>query len=160
MRHYAPDSPQAVARILALALLADGALDVAEMRALGAHDLQTRFNIDGVLFDEVVKDFCFDLAQYGDRSYGTHLELDRETLAQLLRDIRSPQLQLALMRVIVDVVNADQVLADGEALLLAEAMVVWGLDLHQLGGAGALRSVLPRKFGRRAGDAHGQAARR
>ena len=90
MRHYTPDSPQAAARLLALAILADGGLDVAELRVLDDYDIAGKLGLDKYLFDEVIKDFCFDLAQYSDREFASHLELDRETIGHLLRDVRNP----------------------------------------------------------------------
>lgn len=140
MRHYPIDSPQAAARILALAILADGGLDVAELRVLDNYDIDEKFGLEPALFDEVIKDFCFDLAQYSDRDYASHLELDRETIGQLLRDIRDPRMQMDLLRMMVDIVNADGSLAGGEAVLVAEAMVVWGLDLHQIAGSQRVRT--------------------
>lgn len=150
MRHYSPDSPEATARVLALALLADGAIDLKEWKVLDHHFLAGDFGLDTKLFDTVIKDFCFDLAQYSDRDYVTHLEIDRETIASLLRDIRDPSSQMRLLRVIVDVVNADGALASGEAVLVAEAMLVWGLDLHQVTMKG--KHPVPRKFDRRMND--------
>ena len=38
MRHYTTDSPEASTRILALALLADGAIDLSGLRTLQSHD--------------------------------------------------------------------------------------------------------------------------
>ncbi len=154
MRHYTPDSPQAAARLLALAILADGGLDVAELRVLDDYDIAGKLGLDKYLFDEVIKDFCFDLAQYSDREFASHLELDRETIGHLLRDIRNPGRQMELLRMMVDIVNADGSLAGGEAVLISEAMVVWGLDLHRVAiDARAAHSSVPaRVLGRRAGD--------
>jgi uncharacterized tellurite resistance protein B-like protein len=139
MRHYPIDSPQAAARILALAILADGGLDVSELRVINNYDIDDKFGLDPVLLDDVIKDFCFDLAQYSDRDFASHLELDRDTIGQLLRDIRDPKMQMDLLRMMVDIVNADGSLAGGEAVLVSEAMMVWGLDLHQVAGSQRIR---------------------
>ena len=54
----------------------------------------------------------------------------------------------------VDIVNADGSLVGGEAVLIAEAMVVWGLDLHRVAidSRSARGSVSPRALDRRSGD--------
>lgn len=154
MRHYTPDSPHAAARLLALAILADGGLDVAELRVLDDYEIEGKLGIDKRLFDEVIKDFCFDLAQYSDREFVAQLELDRETIGHLLRDIRNAKTQMELLRMMVDIVNADGSLVGGEAVLIAEAMVVWGLDLHRVAidSRSARGSVSPRALDRRSGD--------
>lgn len=154
MRHYAPDSPESAARLLALAILSDGGLDVAELRVLDNYDIEGKLGLDKRLFDEVVKDFCFDLALYSDREFASHLELDRDTVGHLLRDIHSPHLQIELLRMMVDIVNADAALAGGEAMLISEAMMTWGLDLQRATrDVRTGQGIRPQRIsGRRSGD--------
>ena len=54
MRHYTTDSPEASARILALALLADGAIDLSELRTLQSHDIAKCVGLDDFHFDKVI----------------------------------------------------------------------------------------------------------
>lgn len=126
MRHYAIDSPESVSRLLALAILADGGLDLAEMRILQQYDLARQFGIEDAMFDRVMHEFCFDLMQSGKNQ----LELDRDSIVELLRDVRNPNLQRKLLRIMLDIVEADETLTGSEAVLLAEAMMIWGLDMH------------------------------
>ena len=126
MRHYEVDSPESVSRLLALTILADGGLDLAEMRVLQKNDLAHQFGIQDTEFDRVMHEFCLDLMQSGKNQ----LELDRDSIAQLLRDIRNPNLQRKLLRIMLDIVDADEALTGSESVLLAEAMMIWGLDMH------------------------------
>ena len=119
MRHYSPDSPQAVARVLALTILADGGLDVAELRVLKHFDLKHRCQLDEAGFDHVLRDFCYDLLQFAGRNPLSILELDRDTIGHLLRDIEEPGLQMMLLRVMLDIIDADGTVSTGEAVLLA-----------------------------------------
>jgi uncharacterized tellurite resistance protein B-like protein len=50
----------------------------------------------------------------------------------LLDDIRSPEMQKQALGAILDIVNADGCLNGGEAILISEAMNLWGLELKQV----------------------------
>lgn len=148
MRHYAIDSPESVSRLLALAILADGGLDIAEMRVLQQHDLARQFGIEDTVFDRVMHEFCFDLLQSGKN----HLELDRDSIVELLRDVRNPNLQRKLLRIMFDIVDADEALTGSEAVLLAEAMMIWGLDMLHLSLNSAHPTLCSIPLGRQAND--------
>ena len=152
MRVYSPNSPQAIARVLSLTILADGGLDVSELRVLGSYDLPRRLQLSDTEFDAVMRDFCYDLMQFADGDYYSHLVLEREMIATLLGDINDPALQLKLLRIMVDIVHADGTLAGGEAVLLAEAMLRWELDLHHVGLPSPEVPARRIRFDRRSGD--------
>ncbi|WP_426109764.1 hypothetical protein [Massilia sp. PWRC2] len=61
MRHYYPDSPEAQARIVVAALLADGGLDKAELARLRAGQIVQRLALDELPFDRILQHFCEDL---------------------------------------------------------------------------------------------------
>jgi len=128
MRHYEVDSPESVSRLIALTILADGGIDLAEMRLLQESDLARQFGIDDAQFDRVMHEFCLDLMQ----SSKNQLTLDRESIVQLLHDVRDPALQRKLLRIMLDIVDADESLVGSESILLAEAMMIWGMDMHHL----------------------------
>jgi uncharacterized tellurite resistance protein B-like protein len=128
MRHYEVDSPESVSRLLALTILADGGIDLAEMRMLQQSDLARQFGIEDAQFDRVMHEFCLDLMQSGKNQ----LTLDRESIVHLLHDVRNPTLQRKLLRIMLDIVDADESLVGSESILLAEAMMLWGMDMHHL----------------------------
>lgn len=127
-RAYPIDSPQAAARILALALLADGAIDPSELSALARRSTLQRLGISEQAFDEVIHDLCADLlidsraTMYGD------FVLGRDALRRILGDIDDPLLQHKLLRGVLDIVHADGELAGGEAVLLSVAAECWDID--------------------------------
>lgn len=132
MRHYRPNSPEATARVIALALLADGAIDLSELKALEQDDIVVRLDIDQAGFDRVVQEFCEDMLTYAHRMPLSHIELGAETIADLLDEIRDPSLQRKVLRAMLDIVNADGRLADGEAVLVSQAMKLWSIDLYEV----------------------------
>jgi hypothetical protein len=46
--------------------------------------------------------------------------------------VKRPVLQKQVLRMMLDIVNADQKLTGGEAVLVAEAMKFWGIDLYEV----------------------------
>lgn len=132
MRHYVTDSPEAIARITALALMADGAIDPSELRLIERHDVARRLGFDHQLFNKVIHEFCEDMLASSLHQASGQLELAPDTIAHLLQDIRSPEIQKNLLRAILDIVNADHRLAGGEAVLVSQAMNSWGLDLCEV----------------------------
>lgn len=140
MRHYPSDSPEATGRIIALALLADGAIDLSELESMEHHDIVNHLGLDQERFDKVVHRFCEDMLLYAHRTSSGQLELDQEAITLLLADIRNPQLQKKLLRAMLDVVNADGRLAGGEAVLVSQAMKLWEIDLYEVSHVPTLRS--------------------
>ncbi len=132
MRNYTTDSPEAMSRVVTLALLADGALDRSELDSLEKHDLLGGLNIHPETLDRVMHDFCNDLMQCARAPNIGQIELDHELIDHLLGDIRSPDLQKQALSAMIDIVKADGCLNGGEAILVAQAMSRWGLELQQL----------------------------
>ena len=132
MRHYAPDSPEATARIIALTLLADGAIDLSEIESIKRYRIIENLNLSQRIFDEVVRGFCEDMLVVSHRGHSGRIELDHETARSLLSDIRNSDLQHKVLRAMLDIVNADTKLSGSEAIVVAEAMKLWDIDLRQV----------------------------
>ena len=130
MRHYNTDTPEALARIVAAAVLADGGLDKTELQLLESKAVIQRLGMSTFEFDRVVHEFCDDMHIVSLRENGGQLALDRETIDQLLSDVRSPNLQMSLLGILLDIVSADDRLSPGELTLVSQAMTRWGLELH------------------------------
>jgi len=139
MRHYPSDSPEAKARVVALALLADGAIDLNEIEALERHEVVSRLGLDHPGFDRVVREFCEDMLVSANRGPSGQIELDEDTIDALLADIQDPLTRKRMLRAVLDIVNADGRLADGEAVLVSQAMKSWGLDLYDVANGARLR---------------------
>ncbi|MCX9155416.1 TerB family tellurite resistance protein [Niveibacterium sp. 24ML] len=141
MRHYPSDSPEAKARVVALALLADGAIDLNEIAALERHEVVARLGLAHPEFDRVVREFCEDMLVSANRLPSGQVELDEATIDALLDDIRDPLTRKRMLRAVLDIVNADGRLADGEAVLVSHAMQRWDLDLYDVANGARLRRM-------------------
>lgn len=130
MRHYPSDSPEAMARIIALALMADGAIDLSELKSLKHHEITKDLGLDDRQFDKVVHDFCEDMMTFAHRASTGQFELDQKSMDALLGEIQNPELQNQLLSAMLHIVNAEGKLSSGEAVLVSRAMTRWGLDLR------------------------------
>jgi uncharacterized tellurite resistance protein B-like protein len=141
MRHYPSDSPQAMARLLALALLADGLIDTSELDLLDDRRTVASLGLDSAGFDEVFYRLCADMLRTGQRMTSGRLDLDADTIDRMLDEVRNPLLRKKTLRAMIDIVHADRQLAGGEAALIARALKRWALDMDQLAAnsAGAKR---------------------
>jgi len=132
MRHYTTNSPEAMGRAVAIALMADGAIDSGEMKTLERHGIIDRIGLDSGRFAKVLADYCEDLLISANRMPNGQLGLDSGTMSLLLDEIRDPALQRKIVRAILDIVNADCCLTGGEAGLVAQALRHWDIELHEV----------------------------
>lgn len=132
MRNYPSDSPEAMGRLVALILMADGAIDASELKQLDHTDTIRRLGLNEASFDRVIHELCDDMLTSAHRTPAGQLELDVENIDLLLAEVQHPILQKQVLRMMLDVVNADTKLSGGEAVLVAEAMKFWGIDLYEV----------------------------
>ncbi|MBV1776510.1 TerB family tellurite resistance protein [Burkholderiaceae bacterium DAT-1] len=145
MRHYPSNGPEAMSRLLALALLVDGGLDRSELLALQRSQVLDQLGIEDSVFHQVTQALCDDLLQCVSTNCSTQLELGHELIDQLLGDVSNPALQVPLLRAMVDIVYADGFLADGEAVLVARAMALWMYDQKQMSPPGLAQDSASRR---------------
>jgi uncharacterized tellurite resistance protein B-like protein len=132
MRHYPTNSPEALARVVAIAMMADGAIDSSELKSLERHDIINRLGLDHERFDQVFYEYYEDLLSCAHRLPSGQFELDAVNVGLLLDEIRDPLLQKKALRAMLDIVNADRRLTGMEAGLIAQALKHWGIDLYEV----------------------------
>ncbi|MBL8518586.1 MAG: TerB family tellurite resistance protein [Betaproteobacteria bacterium] len=131
MKTYAPNSPEAVARVLAMAIVSDGELDRREIHVLEDMDAYSAIGLTRNEFLKVAKDFCGDLAR-----------LDAPSISLLAKDIFDPvvgavtdrAMRDRAARLLVAVVGADNHHAPQERLLLSSILAAWSVDPDTLVG--------------------------
>ena len=128
MRTYPHDSPQAAARIVTLAMLADGAVCGAEIDALDRLGARQQVGLRADDWDAVVQDFCDDLREAGQSTtWAAAVCIDPRTLDDMMTEIVDPALRLKVLRLCISVFEADGNIDDGEAIMLGTAVEQWGL---------------------------------
>lgn len=123
MKSYSVNSPEAAARVLAMAMLADGQYSMTEIRALDRQQAPERLGLSPEAFKAVVDDFCHDLLVAGAGQWtGT---VDPDIRAQLMREITDRELQDLILLQCETLMLSDGHLADGEVELLDALSATW-----------------------------------
>jgi uncharacterized tellurite resistance protein B-like protein len=134
MRQYASDSPEAMARIIALSMLVDGGLDKSELDVMVRYGVLERLGMSDTDFEKIVHLLCEDMLQCVLGIHHGQIELDDDSIDGILSEIQDSRLRKTLLRIMLAVVDADQRLSDGEAVLISRAMQKWELDLIEVSG--------------------------
>ena len=132
MRTYPTNSPEAAARIIALAMLADGYLSPSELAVLDRQHASRQLGIDDMQFDAVLHGLCEDLLADTRQSWADTCQIDSRALAQLMTEIENQDLRRRVLRLCISVVEADKQVTDGESVVINAAVEHWGLQRDRL----------------------------
>lgn len=132
MTSYPRNSPQACARILALAMLADGSMCKQELDTFDRLDLHEAIGLDKDGFHAVVQTFCEDLLTAARANWSDTCRVDPDSLAAWMAEIDIPELRRKLIDLCVAIVEADGRVADSESIVLEAAVALWGLQHETL----------------------------
>lgn len=130
MKTYPRNSPQAAARIVALAMLADGRMDRAEREALRRLDINDTLGISEQAWTTVVGELCEDLLESAARN-GILCKVTPDELAHVMDAVDDPALRIPVMQLCMAVADADRHLADGEAVVLRAMVDHWGMGCRR-----------------------------
>ena len=132
MHTYLNNSPQAAARIVALAMLADGELGKAELEVLERLRVHEQLGLQPEELHVVVNAMCDDLLWEAQLSWADTCRVDPATVAEMMAEIDERDLRLTVLRLCVAVVEADDHVDEGESILLTAAVEQWGLHRWML----------------------------
>jgi hypothetical protein len=128
-RAYPRNSPQAAARLVALALIANGQIKACEWSILYETQARERLGLRGEEWHAVVDELCADLLS---TSAGEpHCEIDPSTLAAWFAEVNDLELQCLVMRLTAAVVCADGGIDEGELAVLHGALQHWVLPAEE-----------------------------
>lgn len=125
MRTYAANSPQAAARLLAMALVADGNYALGEIRALDRLDAARQLGLAPEDLKAVIDAFCEDLLTGAHGEWLGSAQLDAATRRSLLAEVTDPALRATIVVLCEAVVAADGHVAEGETALLDAITREW-----------------------------------
>jgi uncharacterized tellurite resistance protein B-like protein len=131
MRSYPTNSPQAAARIVALTVVADGDIGQAEIDWLDRLAVPAQLGLERHELLALLDTFCEDLLSSDQLRWADACPVDERTLAELMGEIQDPALRLKLLRLCVDLAEADAHVAEGESIVLVAAVEHWGLH-HEM----------------------------
>ncbi|TDP62080.1 TerB family tellurite resistance protein [Roseateles toxinivorans] len=125
LRSYPCNSAEAAARIVALALIANGRIDAVESAALDALQAHERLGLTRQQWHGVIHDLCADLL--GPARCGDEGCIPSELLNRMLDEVDDDTTRRLVLRLSSAVVQADRQIDDGESILLLAAIERWGL---------------------------------
>lgn len=132
MRSYPCNSPQAAARIVALAMLADGhgcRDELATLERLGA---DRQLGLRPGEFDAVVHALCDDMLSSRQLTWADACRIDPRMFAALLDEVDDPALRARVLRLCVAVVEADGHVSEAASIALNAAVEQWCLQREML----------------------------
>ena len=103
MRAYPNDSPQAAARIVALAMLADGQVCKAEIELLDRLHAHERLGLQPEELHSIVHAMCDDLLSTAQLNWADACQVDPQTLAALTAEIDDAEMRLEVLGLCVAV---------------------------------------------------------
>lgn len=125
LRPYPRNSAEAAARIVALALIANGRIKAVETAALDALKAHERLGLTRLQWHGVIRDLCADLA--GPSSYGDEDCIPSEWLDRMLDEVDDDATRRLVLQLSSAVVHADRQITDCESFVLLAAIERWGL---------------------------------
>ena len=130
MRNYPRNSPEAMARIIALILLADGDLDDGEVEMLDDLGVYDRLGVSRKTFIRVVQEYFEDLL-HDDTGDRIRL-LDAKRLDVVLDGVDDDKKRVDLAAMMLSLISADGNMNDAELATLRHVLAHWGLTLEQI----------------------------
>lgn len=124
LRRYPINSPQARARLVVLALLADGRLDECELEVLNRRGSFAALNISREGFVQVLHEFCADVSRLAGGA--ADWRVSPGLLAGLFAEVTEVEARHSVLRLIISVISSDGHLAQGEERLFLGALDAWG----------------------------------
>ncbi len=137
MRDYPVNSPQAAARIVLLALVADGHLSHTDMDAVHRLHIAEQLGMDGPDWHEVLTSFCQDLLLSSRTSWMDVSRLDIDVLEHMMSEIVDTRLQRKVLRLCRSLAEFDGPVSQSESMMLDTAVGQWGLRDEMAGLAHA-----------------------
>lgn len=131
MKTYPHNSPKAMARILAMVMVADGHMDERELDLLEQLKLYDILAINRRDFIEVLHDYCEELAESADTDGKVH-PVDRVRIDALLDTVEEPKKRLLLCAMVLDMSKADAEFSEIEMAILTHMLDRWHLTLEDI----------------------------
>jgi hypothetical protein len=125
LRPYPRNSGEAAARIVALALIANGRMEDVETAVLDALEAPERLGLTRSQWHGVIDDLCADLLRTA--RCGNEICIPSEALGSMLDQLDDEDSRRLVLRLCSAVVQADSQIDDGESFVLLAAIERWGL---------------------------------
>ena len=131
MKRYAPNSPQAIARILCMFMMGGGVMDPRELDSFDRLDLLSLLGLERKAFLALFHDYCNDISDEAEPDGSIHL-VDRARADLVLDEVTDHQKRLLTCAIALDLCKADDTISEPEMALLQYMMAKWHITLDTL----------------------------
>jgi uncharacterized tellurite resistance protein B-like protein len=136
MKTIAKNSPEALARVLAMTMVTDARLDDQELDVMERLKLYDLIGMSRLEFSRVVAAYCEEILQSGSPDGRINL-LDRARVDPIVDAVDDPDKRLLAARMVINILKADGRLEETELALFRHILERWGLSLEALVAAPA-----------------------
>ena len=130
MRRYTQNSPEAMARIVALVMLADADFDDCEVDMLDRLGVYERIGASRPTFIRVVQEYFEDLLR--DHTGDRVPLLDAQRLDAVLDAVDDEKKRVDLAAIMLSLISADGNMNDAELATFRHVLEHWGLTLDEI----------------------------
>ena len=134
-RPILPDTPEAAARVLVLAIVADGRLGACEVQVLDDANAYERLGLDRDGFYRVMREVCAELLDRQSRTGDSMFQLDGTDAGSWLDAVSDPETRHQVLSLALQVIRSDGVLHPGESRLFWQALDTWKIRLDAVRAA-------------------------
>ncbi|GHD70274.1 hypothetical protein ACFSQE_17110 [Vogesella fluminis] len=131
MKNYPTNSPEALARILAMFMITDGEMEAHEIESMESLNVYEIIGLSRKRFIEVLTKYCDDISDEAENDGTIHL-LSPQRVNEVLDVITDRSKRLLCCAIALDICKADSAISDPEMLLLRHMMQHWQLSLEDL----------------------------
>lgn len=131
MKAYAKNSPEAVARIVAMMMITDSGLDDRELEIMDELRIYDIIGISRSGFSRVVQDYCAELMNEDSKDGKIRL-IDKDRINAAVDLVDDQEKRVHACGMILNIVNADGTLHDAELAVFKYILDRWGLTLESL----------------------------
>jgi hypothetical protein len=126
MQKYEHNSPEAMARVIAMMIVTDGHIDSREISLLDRMDVYALLGLSRDDFMRVGRDYCAELVAEAE-DFGATPVLDPDRADRVIDFVDVRERRLLVARLLVGVMAADLTERRSEKVLLAHILDRWGL---------------------------------
>lgn len=125
MRTYPTNSPEAAARIIALAMLADGHLCKSELDLLERAGAHSQLGLSPNGLHAVLHTLCEDLLATSHGDWENACRVSAETLSAVTAEITDADLRAKVLRLCAAVIASDEHVTESESRILDAVVAQW-----------------------------------
>jgi hypothetical protein len=131
MKNYTPNSPEAMARILAMMIVTDAHIDDREIAILDRLDAYAILGLTRNEFMRVAQDYCTQLVKEAEEHGETPI-LDADRADTVIDCVDVPSRRIIVARLLLAILAADQQQRESELVLYAHILDRWNISREEV----------------------------